>query len=128
MPKPRFQPKQLAETTIWEYLLRFVFGGVVAVAAALVAKSYGPVIGGLFLAFPALLPAALTLVGKHDGHDAARDDALGACVGSIGLAGFAAVVWFLTRTAAPAVLTLALALVFWIVVCWGLWWLFLSRR
>jgi Flp pilus assembly protein TadB len=41
-----------------EFALRFLFGGLVCVAAGLIAKEYGPAIGGLFLAFPAIFPRA----------------------------------------------------------------------
>jgi hypothetical protein len=42
-----------------------LLGGVVTVVAGLLAKHYGPVFGGLFLAFPAIFPASATLVDKH---------------------------------------------------------------
>ena len=35
------------------------------VAAGLIAARFGPVIGGLFLAFPAIFPASATLIEKH---------------------------------------------------------------
>ena len=49
----------LRRTRWYEYALRFLFGGGVTVAAGLIAKQYGPVFGGLFLAFPAVFPASL---------------------------------------------------------------------
>jgi hypothetical protein len=36
------------------------------VIAGLLAKQFGPVFGGLFLAFPAIFPASVTLVEKHE--------------------------------------------------------------
>jgi len=42
----------LKRTRWYEYALRFFFGGAVTVATGLIAKHYGPVFGGLFLAFP----------------------------------------------------------------------------
>jgi hypothetical protein len=73
----------------------------------MIAKSFGPVLGGLFLAFPAIFPATATLVEKHekekkrvagiDGVNRARYavalEARGATMGSIGLICFAIVVW-----------------------------------
>jgi len=56
----------LARSKWFEYLLRFVLGGLISAAAAAIAKSSGPEIGGLFLAFPAILPAAATLIAKHE--------------------------------------------------------------
>ena len=35
------------------------------VVAGLIAARFGPVIGGLFLAFPAIFPASATLIEKH---------------------------------------------------------------
>ena len=46
-------------------LLLNVLGGVMTVVAGLIAARFGPVIGGLFLAFPAIFPATATLIEKH---------------------------------------------------------------
>jgi hypothetical protein len=35
------------------------------VVAGLIAARFGPVVGGLFLAFPAIFPATATLIEKH---------------------------------------------------------------
>jgi hypothetical protein len=107
--------------------MRFVFGGLVALAASLVADAYGPVLGGFFLAFPALLPASLTLVKDHDGREAALDDARGAAIGSLGMGAFALVVWG-TAELGAAWLTLSLALLVWALVSVGCWWLLLRPR
>ena len=55
----------LKQTTWHEYAKRFLFGGAVTVIAGMLAKIYGPVFGGLFLAFPAIFPASATLLEKH---------------------------------------------------------------
>jgi hypothetical protein len=117
----------LKKTKWHEYILRFAAGGVITVATGLIAKRYGPAIGGLFLAFPAIFPASATLVEKHErekklkagiarsmrGRHAAALDARGAMFGSVGLCFFALVVWkTLQLLAAPATLTLALAVWF----------------
>ena len=55
------------KTTKWyEYALRFLFGGAITVVTGVLAGHYGPVFGGLFLAFPAIFPASATLVEKHE--------------------------------------------------------------
>ena len=93
--------------------------------AGLLAKRFGPIFGGLFLAFPAIFPASATLVEKHErekkwkagitnttrGRQAAALDARGAAVGSIGLACFAWFVWKLLPVwNAGVVLLVALSL------------------
>ncbi|SRR5579883_2594786 len=118
----KIDPPRLKQTTWPEYLLRFVGGGLMTVLADLIAKGWGPVVGGLFLAFPAIFPASVTLIAKHErlrksrkglqgrlrGIYAAAADAAGGAMGSVGLAAFAAVCWgLLTRYPAPWILPLA---------------------
>ena len=97
----------LRKTKWYEYAVRFFFGGAITVATGLIAKRYGPIFGGLFLAFPAIFPASATLVEKHEiqkkfrsgilktsrGREAAALDARGAAFGSIGLCLFAFMIW-----------------------------------
>jgi|SRR5437588_11750541 len=124
------------ETRWYEYALRFIFGGAITVAAGLVAREFGPAVGGLFLAFPAIFPATATLIEKHErekkerrglngkkrGREAAALDAVGAAMGSLGLVLFAALVWMLLP-GHPAGLVLAGATVAWLAasgVIWGI--------
>jgi hypothetical protein len=115
----------LAGTRWYGYGVRFLFGGAITVIAGLLAKRFGPVFGGLFLAFPAIFPASATLVEKHDrqkkgkagitnttrGRQAAALDARGAAKGSLGLACFALLVWKLLPVWNPGVvLSVALSL------------------
>ena len=126
----------LKEIKPHEYAVRFLLGGAVTVAAGLIAKYCGPVVGGLFLAFPAIFPASATLVEKHQhekkvragivrttrGREAAALDATGAAAGSIGLAGFGLVIWkFLP--AWRVWMAFGCALVAWTSVSVSLWWL-----
>jgi len=95
-------------TTTWsEYATRFVFGGAVTLLAGLIAEKFGPGVGGLFLAFPAIFPAGASLIEKQQrrkkrqagvngevrGRLAAGVDAAGAAIGCSGLAGFAISTW-----------------------------------
>lgn len=59
-------PSALGQTKWHEYAVRFLFGGLITVAAGIIAKEFGPGIGGLFLAFPAIFPASATLIEKHE--------------------------------------------------------------
>jgi hypothetical protein len=97
----------LEQTRWYEYATRFLFGGTITAIAGIIAGKWGPGIGGLFLAFPAILPASATLIENHEkekkeklglrgtrrGREAASIDAAGAAIGSIGLFIFALLVW-----------------------------------
>ena len=61
----KVDPSGLKQTKWHEYALRFVAGGIITVIAGLIARKWGPGIGGLFLAFPAIFPATATLIEKH---------------------------------------------------------------
>lgn len=123
-----------------EWIIRFVFGGAVCVAAGVIARHYGPVVGGLFLAFPAIFPAGASLVEAHEKQHKARAgfdgtirgrivaaiDAYGAAIGCIGLAGFALVFWiWLPRTSTWVVFPLATLV--WLTLAVGAWMLRKSR-
>jgi hypothetical protein len=123
------------EQTQWhEYLTRFLLGGLITAATGLVAKHFGPVIGGLFLAFPAIFPSGATLIEKHErdkkyragiphtirGRQAAALDARGAAMGTIALATFAVLVWkLLPHHNAAVILTEALAV--WLALAILIW-------
>ena len=125
---PQAEISGLKKVALWEHAIRFVFGGLVSVGAALVARRWGAAIGGLFLAFPAILPASLTLVKEHDGRRQAVEDARGARLGALGLAAFALAALGLADRDAPAPLTLACALVAWTALSVLLWWVVEGRR
>ncbi len=77
----------------WPQLgLRFLFGGGIALVAGLVGMRFGLRVGGLFLAFPAVLPAALTLTESDEGASKTTVDAIGAILGSVAMVAFAAAV------------------------------------
>jgi hypothetical protein len=131
----RLQLTSLKETKLAEYFWRFIFGGTVTVIASLIAHRFGPVIGGLFLAFPGIFPASLSLVEKHktqreckEGKQGTKSaaaeasvEAAGASIGAIGLAAFALIVWRgLPSHGFAIVLTCAFAA--WAIVGWLLWW------
>jgi hypothetical protein len=127
--------ESLKATKPKEYVSRFVFGGVVTVLAGFVADHYGPILGGLFLAFPGIFPAGVSLVEKHKtlrekaegkrGTRSARGqasvEAAGASVGTLGLMGFAVVLWrgLPGHNFLPVLLMAAGT---WIVVSWLFWW------
>jgi uncharacterized membrane protein (GlpM family) len=69
--------------------MRFGFGAAISVIAGLAGITLGTVVGGMLLAFPAILPAALTLIEKEDGNADAVHDVGGAILGGFGLIAFA---------------------------------------
>jgi hypothetical protein len=123
-----------------EYAVRFLFGGLCSVAAGLIANHYGPAVGGLFLAFPAIFPAGASLLEKHEerkkkkhgmdgtnrGRAAASLDSAGASLGCAGLIGFAVTLWR-GLPAHNAYLVIAMGAVVWILVSGGLWLLWKMR-
>lgn len=129
----------LRQTKWHDYAIRLVFGGLIAAGAGLIANKYGPVVGGLFLAFPAIFPASATLIEKHEkekqeahgpkgaerGKEAASADAAGSAMGSLGLLVFAVLVWKL-MPGHKAWLVLTVATLSWLTVSVLIW--YLRRR
>ena len=136
----------LRQVKWYEHFTRFLLGGLISVVAGLIAKAFGPSVGGLFLAFPAIFPASATLLDKHErekkqkvgipvtirGRLAVGLDARGAAMGSLALAAFAWVIWkMLPHANPPGVLGAAFAL--WIALAIAIWrvrklHVYLSRR
>jgi hypothetical protein len=125
------------KNTSWpEYALRFVLGGLATVCTGLIADEYGPVTGGLFLAFPAICCASVTLVEKHEqkrkqkaglpgsrrGQEAAALESAGVALGSVGLLMFAATVWGLLVSVGTAYAFTG-ASAAWLLVSISLWWM-----
>jgi hypothetical protein len=127
-------------TKLHEYAIRFFFGGLVTAAAGFIAMRYGPVIGGLFLAFPAIFPASATLIESHEklakqraGYDgtkrgriAAGIDATGTFLGALALLLFAFVLYRFLPSHNPT-LTLVTASLTWLILSIFLW-LLVKRR
>jgi len=126
----------LKQSKWYELATRFVLGGLVTAGAAAIAKGYGPSVGGLFLAFPAILAASVTLVEKHEreskkknglrgairGRQAAAADAAGAAMGSPGLIAFAYFICALIQDhSAPIAIAGATAV--WALVAATVWWI-----
>jgi hypothetical protein len=130
----RFNLAALKQIKWHEYLTRFLLGGAITVITGLIAKHFGPVIGGLFLAFPAIFPSSATLIEKHErekkhragiphtmrGRLAAALEARGAAMGSLALAAFAALIWQLLPLYNAAVIFTG-ALVLWLALAILIW-------
>jgi uncharacterized protein DUF3147 len=107
--KIKFNAGAVLQTKWCEYVVRFVIGGGITVMAGIIADRFGPAVGGLFLAFPAIFPASATLIEKHErqkkeragldpgnrGRLAVALDAAGATGGGMATVTFAVLVWLL---------------------------------
>jgi hypothetical protein len=124
----------LKDTKPHEYVGRFFFGGLATVVAGLIAKRFGPSLGGLFVAFPAIFPASVTLIESHEkkrkatkcsdgrnrGRIAASLDSRGASMGCIGLIAFACVLWRGLNNH-NAWLMVSVAGIVWLLIAYVLW-------
>lgn len=127
---------KLKKTKPKEYLVRFLFGAALTLVFSLTTKWAGPIIGGLFLAFPGIYPAGSSFVEKKEeerkaeaglhGTNRARTlasaHAVGASAGTFGLIAFAAILW-LGLPRFGVALTLTLGTLAWIAVSFAAWWL-----
>lgn len=125
---------KLARIKPTAFLTRFLFGVALTLTFSLVTKWAGPVIGGLFLAFPGIYPPGSSFVetqeeerkqaaglhGTARARSLASAHAVGASAGCFGLLGFSAVVWF-GLPHMPLLLTLSTATLAWIVLSAGAW-------
>ncbi len=90
-----------------EYLVRFAFGAGISLVAGIVTLLFGARLGGVFLAFPAILPATLTLVEEKEGTRRADKNAGGAVLGAVALIFFALIAYLVLPYSAPVALLLA---------------------
>ena len=121
VPRPAREPFKLdlekfVEVDLGDLLIRFAFGFAVSVVAAIVVKAMGAAVGGMLLAFPAILPATTTLLERRQGLAQATADVRGATVGAIAMVAFAVIAWQLMGRAGPTA-ALAAASGGWVVAC-----------
>lgn len=115
--RPELETGSLRSIRPREYLIRFLFGAGVALVAAVVGQAVSPLAGGVLLAFPAILPATLTLIEKKEGRSRAHEDDVGAIAGGGGMLAFAVIGWLaLTRLNSIGPVALGAAFVAWGVV------------
>jgi len=132
---PALKLSSLKDAHWWQFAARFFLGGAVTVCTGVIAERFGPVVGGLFLSFPAIFPATATLIERHEtekkskagingrarGRKAAALDAAGAVFGGWGMLCFGCAAWLaLSRYSMGLALTLGALL--WLIVSASLWW------
>jgi hypothetical protein len=139
---PRLSLASLKDGRWYEYLIRFALGGLATMFTGAIGAIWGPSVGGLFLALPAILCASATLIEKHEirrkreaglegarrGRQAAALDAAGAALGSFGMMAFA--ICFALLVHSDAVLAFGAALAVWAAVALAAWgcWRFMRHR
>ena len=106
--RPRFRLQRVREVGLRELGYRFLAGAATSIAAGAITLAFGSRVSGIFLAFPAILAASLTLIEREEDSGEAREDARGAVMGGLALALFAAIAALtLGKLSAPIALLLA---------------------
>ena len=118
--RPGVDPSKLRKVRPKDYAIRFGLGAIISIAAGILSKVVGARFGGMFLAFPAILPASLTLIQEKEGNRLADRNAIGAVLGSTALVIFA-VIGEAAFTNIPAGLAILVALVGWLVTAFALY-------
>jgi hypothetical protein len=124
--RPGAHPSKLRDIRARDLGYRFVAGAVTSVVAGIMTIVFGPRIGGVMLAFPAILAASLTLIEEQEDSAEAREDARGAVIGGAALGVFAAVAAVLFGHLGGAAV-LALATLAWFVSAFLLYLVFWFR-
>jgi Protein of unknown function (DUF3147) len=110
--RPALELDKVRQVSARELGIRFIAGAATSIVAGVVTLAFGARTGGIFLAFPAILAASLTLIEKEEDAEEAREDARGAVIGGVGLAAFAGVA-ALTLNHLAGALALLLATATW---------------
>lgn len=123
--RPTLDPGKLSEVRPRDLAIRFAAGAVTSIIAGTMTLAFGARVGGIMLAFPAILAASLTLIAKQEDSVDAREDARGAIVGGCALAVFA-VVATLSLGRLPGAVALLIAAGAWVACALSgyavLWW------
>jgi hypothetical protein len=113
--RPSVEPKNLGDVRGRDLGYRFIAGAITSVVAGILTIVFGARVGGVMLAFPAILAASLTLIEDQEDGAEAREDARGAVIGGVALGAFAGVA-AVTLGHLNAAIALALATIAWFTV------------
>jgi Protein of unknown function (DUF3147) len=123
--RPSLEPQKALEARPRDLAIRFATGAATSVASGAVTLALGARVGGILLAFPAILAASLTLIEEQEDSVDAREDARGAVVGGCAMTVFAVVATLAFGHIAGA-LALILAVAAWaaaaLALYAALWW------
>ena len=123
--RPSFDARKATAASPRDLLIRFAAGAATSIVSGILTLAVGPRVGGIFLAFPAILGASLTLIEKKEDSVDAREDSRGAIVGGCAMALFAVAATLALEHIAGAI-ALLIATAVWVVAALGLyfilWW------
>jgi hypothetical protein len=89
--RPSLKLSRIRQARPRDLAIRFVAGAATSVVSGVLTLVFGARVGGVMLAFPAILAASLTLIEQQENSEEAREDARGAVMGALALALFATV-------------------------------------
>jgi Protein of unknown function (DUF3147) len=89
--RPSLELGKVRELGLRELGIRFLAGALTSIVAGAVTLALGARVGGIMLAFPAILAASLTLIAEEEDRGEARECARGAVIGGLAMALFATV-------------------------------------
>jgi hypothetical protein len=118
--RPGINVETIRDLSARELAYRFAAGALTSVAAAALTLALGARVGGIMLAFPAILGASLTLIAEEEDRGEAREDARGAVAGGLAMALFAGVA-ALTLGHVSGAVALLLATAAWFVGAFALY-------
>src|SRR3954454_194815 len=114
------QVDKVRDLWLRDTVVRSTFGAITSAVAGSLSILFSPIVRGVFLAWPAILAASLTLIAEEEDREESREDARGATVGALALGAFAGI-GVLAFTAIAWPLALAAATGGWAVVALGLY-------
>lgn len=123
--RPALDASKIKDITAEELGLRFLAGALVSILSGALTLAFGPRVGGVLLAAPAIMAATLTLIAREEDAIDAREDARGAIVGACALTLFAAVAAMTLGHLAGGLALLAATIVWVVAAVLGyviLWW------
>jgi Ca2+/Na+ antiporter len=117
---PQVRPAEVGKHSLRDYAVRFAFGACISLLAGVVGLKFGARAGGVFLGFPAILPASLTLIQKRAGKTEAAIDSEGAVLGAVAFATFATFIFVMVEHLG-VIATLLVGLALWLLVAIALY-------
>jgi Protein of unknown function (DUF3147) len=110
--RPSLELGKVRGVRVRDISIRFAAGALTSIVSGVLTLAIGARVGGIMLAFPAILGASLTLIEEQEDSAEAREDARGAVIGGGALTLFAGIA-ALTLGAVAGSIALVLATIAW---------------